>query len=199
MQNIPRLLAAGLIMTTVGFGSASATTLFSDDFQGTLSQWAAGSSGQIVNDPLGSGKALDFTRTIGGGDLFQLAAVGSSTGNFHLSFDYLGNCAHGCGGFVGFNYLNGPEVWLAGSDNYPTPTPLVENGTWTQVALDFASATPIVLKLEDYNGTSDGGTPGNAFFRNLVLTDGAVDPAQAPFAVVPEPASAACCLPLWPG
>src|SRR5579883_2503521 len=73
-------------LTVVFFGSAQradATVLFSDSFQGTLSQWTGqhggSTSGVIVNDPLGGGgKALTFNSLDSGGDLFTIGTFSSA-------------------------------------------------------------------------------------------------------------------------
>ena len=184
MTKIKRLLLATATVAALGTtGQAQAATLFADDFSTDLSQWAPSSGGAIGVAP-GGGNALHFTRTIGGGDLFSAASFTSTNaGLFHLSFDYLGTCGMGqsCGGFIGFN--NPGETWLTGSGPYPTPFPITETYAWQTISFDFTAGSPITLKLEDWDGATDGGTPGNAYFRNLVLTDGAT--------AVPEPVSLA--------
>lgn len=154
---------------------ASAAVLFADDFQTDLSQWGSNASGVIVAAP-GGGNALSFTTTRGGGDLFGASGFAATGGNFHISFDYLGTCGgSSCGGFLGFN--NPAETWLAGSGNYPTPNPITETGTWQTISFDFSSASPIVLKLEDFSSASDYGAANNVFFRNLVLSEAVPEPA----------------------
>lgn len=176
-------ILAGIALAASLHTPVSATTLFADPFQTNLSQWNVGSNGVIVAAP-GGGNALAFTATKGGGDLFAATRISSANaGLFHLSFDYLGTCAAGqhCGGFIGFN--NPGETWLAGNTEYPAPHPITETYAWQTIAFDFTSASPITLKLEDFNGVSDGGAPRNALFRNLTVTDGVAN--------VPEPASLA--------
>ena len=168
-------LAAGIAT------SASAAPIFSDDFQGGLGQWNAGSSGQIVADPLGGGcNALNFANLGSGGDLFSTASYSSPTGMFILTFDYLGTCGGTeCGEFIGFNNIAG-ETWLAGGASYLTVSPITDTGAWQTASITFTSASAIQLKLEDFGGSGDH-APLNAYFRNLVLN-------AAP---VPEPASMA--------
>ena len=180
-----------LLATTVALAVAAqapAAVLFADNFQTDLSQWNAGSSGVIVAAP-GGGNALAFTNTIGGGDLFSASSIASPSGTYHISFEYLGTCTQGasCGGFLGFN--NPGETWLSGSGPYGNPHPIVETGSWQTISFDFTSATPITLKLEDWNGATDGPTPLNAYFRNLVITGSVPEPATwglmiAGFAIV---------------
>ena len=183
MTSYRTALLAGIALAFSLSAPASAAILFADPFQTDLSQWNPGSSAVIVTAP-GGGNALAFTATKGGGDLFAATSLSSSNaGLFHLSFDYLGTCGTGknCGGFIGFD--KPAETWLAGNTEYPTPHPITETYAWQTIAFDFASASPITLKLEDFYGVSDGGAPLNALFRNLTVTDGIAD--------VPEPASLA--------
>ena len=155
---------------------APAAVLFSDSFQTDLSQWSPSTSG-VINSTSG-GYALSFGTTTGGGDLRGLNTYASTGGHFHISFDYLGTCGqgqgHSCGGFLGFD--NPAETWLAGSGPYGTAHPISETGSWQTISFDFTSATPIRLKLEDWNGAGDSGTPGNAYFRNLVLSGSVPEP-----------------------
>ncbi len=176
-------ILAGMALAVSVSCPVAAAILFADPFQTNLAQWNTGSNGVIIDAP-GGGKALAFTRTKGGGDLFASKALSSSNaGLFHFSFDYLGTCKAGlnCGGFIGIN--NPGEKWLAGTPGYPTPHPITETYAWQTIAFDFTSATPIILKLEDFSGVTDGGAPLNALFRNLVVTDTVIG--------VPEPASLA--------
>ncbi len=168
-----------LLATAVALAAgtqASAAVLFADDFQTNLSQWSAG-SGVITAAP-GGGNALAFTQNIGGGDIFALTPITSATHNFHISFQYLGTCGEGqsCGGFLGFNNASG-ETWLSGSGPYPSVVPIVETGAWQTITVDFSSASPFTLKIEDWNGATDGPTPLNAYFRNLVVTGSVPEPA----------------------
>ncbi len=157
---------------------ASAAVLFSEDFQTDLTQWGPNNSGVIV-EVSGGGDALAFTQTIGGGDIFSASSFTAAGENFHISVQYLGTCGNGasCGGFLGFNNADG-ETWLEGSGPYPNPHPVTETGGWQTVSFDFHSASPITLKLEECSGATDGGVPGNAFFRNLVLSDSIPEPAS---------------------
>lgn len=174
MKRKALLLLTGLVMAS----QASATVLFADDFQTNLSQWNPG-SGVITAAP-GGGNALAFTATIGGGDSFALSPISAVSGSYTLTFDYLGTCGAGqsCGGYIGFNNGSG-ETWLSGSGGYPTTVPIIETGAWQTITVNFTSASPFTLKIEDWNGATDGPTAGNAFFRNLVVSSGGV----------PEPAT----------
>lgn len=167
-----------IVVASLGLASqASSAILFADNFQTNLSQFSSNTSGVIVAAPVGGGNALSFTQTIGGGDIFTANTFSSPTGNFHISFEYLGTCgASSCGGFLGFN--NPAETWLAGSGNYPTAHPITETGGWQTISFDFASSSPIRLKLEDFTGANDGGAANNVYFRNLVLSGAVPEPAS---------------------
>ncbi|MFO1265954.1 MAG: hypothetical protein U1F67_03655 [Rubrivivax sp.] len=69
VQRFHRLVAAGrLAAASLGFNAAQAT-VFSDNFEGTLSQWSAIGSGVIVADPLNGANALSFRQSGSGGDI----------------------------------------------------------------------------------------------------------------------------------
>jgi hypothetical protein len=174
------LSALSLCIGSLVSANASATVLFSDSLQGSLSQWGTNHSGVIIADPLVSGgHALAFTASMGGGDIFTLNSFTSTTaGKFVLSYDYLGIGAGG--GYVGFNNPN--ETWLAGDGSYATPFKDLDTGTWQHMVLTFTSASAIQLKLEEWNGKNT--TPDQALFKNIVLTDANGAPAS-----VPEPSS----------
>ena len=168
------LFAAGLALAS----QSSAAVLFSDNFQTNLAQWAPNTSGVIVAAP-GGGNALAFTQTIGGGDIFTANSISSANGQFHISFEYLGTCAQGqsCGGFLGFNNASG-ETWLAGSGPYASSNPITETGAWQTIAFNFTSLSALTLKIEDWNGATDGPTAGNAYFRSLVISGAVPEPAS---------------------
>ena len=168
--------------------SASAAVLFSEDFQsGSLAQWTDG-NGQIVSDPLDSSnnnKVLNFTSRNSAGDIFSTDALFSSnSGQFTLSFDYLGD-NNNSGGFIGYSQsFPGGHVWLAGSDTDYTGTSLwqdnlagsitdrilVGDGNWQSYSFTFTSTiNPIHLMIEDFLGSDN--VAGNAYFDNIVLTD----------------------------
>ena len=175
MKRYAALLLAGLAFAS----QASATVLFADAFQTNLAQWGPNNSGVIVAAP-GGGNALAFTATVGGGDIFTANPIsGGNGGNYTLKFDYLGTCAQGlqCGGFIGLNNANG-ETWLAGSGPYPTLSPIIETGAWQTITVNFNSASPFKIKIEDWNGANDGPTPGNAYFRNLTVSGAVPEPSS---------------------
>ena len=167
-------------------GTASATTLFSDNFQGGLSQWGTLGSAVIINDPLVSGgRALAFNMPYGGGDMFSAGSFSSSTSNtFVLSYDYLGLGAGG--GYVGISNANGK--WYSGDGSYQTPFHNPDTGSWQHVSFSFTSSSPVQLMLEQWDGQNH--TPRQALFKNLVLTD----TNGASVAAVPEPGTYAMLL-----
>jgi len=76
-----------------------------------------------------------------------------------------------CGGFIGYEP---GDVWLAGTDygGYPGLLLLLpDTGRWKRFTIVFSGPTTIALKLEDWGGS--GGVPGDAYFDNILLTDGA--------------------------
>ena len=174
-----KIKVLGAIIGAALASQAQAVVVFSDTFGTDLSQWNGGSSGAIVAAP-GGGNALAFSHNGSGGDLFAANPISSPSGVFHISFEYLGTCGQGtsCGGFIGFNSASG-ETWLSGDGPYPSSQPIVPTGSWQTFSFDFTSSSPFILKIEDWAGASDGPTPGNAYFRNLTISSGAV----------PEPAT----------
>lgn len=168
-----------LLLATTSITNAA--TLFSEDFESGLGQWNdayQGNNAQIVADPFNaSNNVLNFTALRGGGDLFSSNAFTSTTSNsFILSFDYLGTCGTGnCGGFIGIssNAGAGSHTWLGGTtvgsnNNYNDLLP--DTNSWEHVSIAFTSPLSAVhLMLEDWSGS--GGSAGDAFFDNIVLTD----------------------------
>ena len=160
-----------LITAAISVAStASATTLFFDDFESGLGQWSTapggvtpGFGGTIVSDPLESDNALTFNQLDGAIDIWT-DVISNPTGNYILSFDYLGTCTNGnCGGFI-WNSITG---WNGTTTPYPDTLP--DTGSWESVTLSFSGATSIRLGLEDWIGSY--GTYGDAFFDNIELTD----------------------------
>jgi len=163
---------------------ALGTTLFFEDFESGLSNWYGKSGGShhgiTVGDPLQSDSALTFTELNAAGDIFTQDVFTSPTGNYILSFDYLGTCGgSNCGGFIGYSYgLPGYHVWLGGTGGgYPDLLP--DTGQWEHVIISFAAGSNIHLMLEDWSGS--GGEAGDAFFDNILLTD-----EFGPTAPIPE-------------
>jgi hypothetical protein len=163
------LLLFGIITFSLP-GVVFSATLFSDKFESGLGGWTTVGSGVIVLDPLISNNhALSFTNFSAAGDIFS-RLIDNKTGNYILSFDYLGTCSsNNCGGFIGYNP---GDVWLGGTDpsGYSSPiTILPDTGNWERVTIVFTGPTTISLKLEDWFGS--GGIPGDAYFDNILLTD----------------------------
>ncbi len=175
---------------------------FSDDFEGTLSQWTGLYGGPyeaaIVPDPLnsGHGNVVTFTALHNARGLIATANELSFTGPFVISFDYLGlpglgGTAGDLGGFVGVTRsLLDPgnegtgHIWLAGTqDDYPGPpglvTTLIDDGAWHHYTIQ-SSAVPFssfYMMFEDF--AYPAGVPGDAFFDNITVTP------------VPEPSAVA--------
>jgi hypothetical protein len=180
---LKKLLIASTLATSLVATSSSALTLFYEDFESDLSQWGSANgifSGVIVDDPLnpGSNKAVTFTQLWGGGDI-TTPWIHNPTGQYTLSFDYLGTCGHSdCGGFI-WNDITG---WNGTNGQYPDTLP--DTGKWEHLSFTFSGAHMTRIFLEDWNGS--GGFAGDAFFDNIELTD-----ANGSTRAVSEPASIA--------
>lgn len=170
--------------------SASATTLFFDDFEGTLSQWTGvyaymGPTSAIVADPLQGDHAL-LAGLNSGGDIRTIAPITSATGNYIVSFDYLGSAVPGStpGDFGGFLFWTGTWEWLGGSSGaYGYANNLIDDGQWHSYSFALSSAPGNSIYIEDWIGS--GWVGGDAFFDNVRVTD-EFGPTAAP---VPEPAT----------
>lgn len=158
--------------------SALGATLFFEDFEADLSAWygknGGSHNGVIVNDPLSSDYALTFSALDAGGDIFTQDIF--PTGNYILSFDYLGTCGDDdCGGFIGINYAvpGSGGLWLAGttvgSGVNPYPDILPDTGQWEHMSIAFSASQNFHLMLEDFSGS--GGTYGDVYFDNILLAD----------------------------
>ena len=177
--------------------------LFTDDFESDLSQWVGkgGSShnGQIVTDPLDSGnQVLNFTNLVGGGDVFSIDPLLSTSGEYRLSFDYLGIAQAGStpnnlGGFAGYSFgLPGLAIWLAGTGtsrnlhvapNQKTEVLLLkDDGSWHSYEFTFQTPNAVRIMLEDFIGS--GGIAGDAYFDNVSL-----EAIGAASVSIPEPST----------
>ena len=172
--------------------SAYGTTLFFEDFETDLSNWTGKLGGShhgiIVSDPLESDNALTFTALNEFGDIFTQNVFTSPTGEYILSFDYLGTCGGSdCGGLIGYSYeliATSYTMWLGGTGGgYPELLP--DTGQWEHVTIPFTAGSNIHLMLEDW--TRSGGIAGDAYFDNILLTDGLGPSPSA--SSVPEPAT----------
>ena len=152
--------------------------LFTDDFESDLSQWVGkgGSThnGQIVTDPLDSGnQVLNFTKLVGRGDVFSVDPLLSTSGEYSLSFDYLGIAQEGStpnnlGGFAGYSFgLPGNHIWLAGTSGSAGTTILKDDGSWHSYEFTFQTPNAVRIMLEDFIGS--GGIAGDAYFDNVSL------------------------------
>ncbi len=189
-----KIFNTALVLSAAFAGAASATTLFSENFEGNLAQWSpstyyAGASAVIVADPVEADKAVHFGVLNSGGDIIATTGQTSASGQYILSFQYLGLPGHGgnpgdLGGFIGYAYgFPGSHVWLAGTINGYASTDLVDDGTWHDYSINFTAGSGIHVMLEDFIGSN--GAPGDAYFDNIVLSDGN-GPSPA---AVPEPST----------
>ena len=188
MKNFLTVLALTCLLGSAG--SASATTLFSEDFEGTLAQWNPNHNGQIVLDPLGSGgHVLNFSTVYAGGDIFSSTSISLVVGQtYTIGFDFYGvkGSDTSSGGFAGLTQGSDTTkgAWYAGSYLYPSLLPggfvLDDAATgWVHYAYTFVapitipngSGTPqtsIRLMFEDFSGA--GSHPANAYFDNITVT-----------------------------
>jgi len=189
-------LATALILTFAGAAQATPLSAFSEDFEGTLAAWTDITPGSpqaaIVADPLRAGNhALSFTTLGSGGSIYTTDAI-TTTGQFTVSFEYLGLAQHGSnpgdiGGFFGISQaFPGNHSWIAGSIDGYGPINLIDDNTWHTYNLTFSSpiGQTVHLMYEDFVGS--GGVAGDAYFDNVRFNDSAVAPARLPNAV-PEP------------
>ncbi len=200
----PFLTLVSVLGLVLSFGNpASAITLFFEDFESDMSNWfgtGGGShNGIIVPDPLGgSNNVLTFTATNAAGDIFTQDTFSSQGNRYNLSFDFLGTCnGPDCGGFIGFSKgMPSSHGWF----NYSYP--MGSSAGWQHVSIDFtpgdanamiagsphyiyynnagglfSANDPIHIMVEDWYGP--GGPAGDAFFDNILLTDGS-GPSPAP-------------------
>lgn len=191
------LAMLGLIVLTVTSAKAS-TALFSDTFQGDLSQWQQNTSGVIVPDPLvPGGSALAFSQTNGGGDLFSPLIPGTGAGAFTIGFEVLGNCGQssGCGAFLGIQQTVGGENWLTSDTNFGGLADQFEDTpAWQWVTFSFTADSPFQIKLEDFAGSPSAfaytpQTGASVYFKDLELYSGDVDLSGPALSAVPEPTS----------
>ena len=145
---------AGLILAAPV--PCSATTLFSDTLQDTLSQWTnPAGAGEIVAPP-GGGNALTFDQLQGGTNMLTTqSSFTSGTGSFTITFEIYANCGHtsGCGAFL----------WAAGSSpsssgftlsdtSFGSIPQFADPSGWETVQYTFAGTTT-QLAFEDWNSS----------------------------------------------
>lgn len=193
--------ALALLATTALSATAATVPAFAENFEGSLSAWTGINNGAIteaaiVVDPLNSGNhVLGFTKLGSGGSIYTVDTIATTTGQFTVSFDYLGLARAGSkagdlGGFFGISQsFPGAHQWVAGTGSYPAPIELVDDGQWHTYTLTFNTAigSTVRLMFEDYMGS--GGVTGDAFFDNIQFN--ASNVAPAPLNDVPEPGSLA--------
>jgi hypothetical protein len=190
-----------LLATTAFSASAANVSAFSETFEGNLSAWTGINNGAItqaaiVVDPLNSNNhVLGFPVLGSGGSIYTVDTIATTTGQFTVSFDYLGRARQGSvagdlGGFFGIsqNYP-GTHQWVAGTGSYPAPIDLIDDGQWHTYTLTFNTTigSTVHLMFEDYVGS--GGVTGDVFFDNIQFN--ASNVAPAPLNGVPEPGSLA--------
>lgn len=179
MMKMNRNFPLALLLTASGGLSAapvSASVLFSDSLQGTLSNWTDTYHDVSIVAAPGGGKAATWSSVEGGGDLFTNSSFSSSTGSFTVSFQVYGNCGHTseCGLFL----ATAPpytDDWVLSDTPYSDPTygqianfPEINQG-WEEVSYTFGGSS-IYLDFEDWAGSSYSGA--NSFYlRDIVLTN----------------------------
>jgi hypothetical protein len=208
-----KVSTATLLAAAALTSSASAATLYSDNFERVTGINSAGFSytgqgGLVANmhgfidvnpdptPPNTSAGVLSFTQTNSGGDTFTSAAFAVTPGEtYTLSFDYYGELptspdpgANGNGGFIGLSDgFPGNHYWLAGT-----------NLAFTGGGLNIV-AVPIGTQLvddDDWHSYSILFTPGAGVTNlHIMLEDFTLRPGDAYFdnlAInsVPLPASA---------
>lgn len=199
MRLKPFSIAVALLAGST-LASATTVTAFSENFEGTLAAWTGIGGGAItqaaiVLDPLnGSNHVLGFPQLGSGGSIYSSNFI-TTTGDFTVSFDYLGLPRSGSvpgnlGGFFGISQATpGNHYWVAGTGSYPAPIGLIDDGAWHTYTLTFSSPIGQTVRLmyEDFVGS--GGVTGDVFFDNIRFNDSSVTPA--PFGGVPEPSGLA--------
>lgn len=199
IQKIWVIGVLSLAIVVISLGNAVAAILFTDDFEGDLSQWVGiyGGThhGMTVNDPLVSGNhVLTFFERSSAGDVFTLQQFNLITGQpYRVSFDYLGlagpaSIPGSLGGYAGMSEeFPGRHLWYYGTAGSSGASGiLVDDGQWHPY--DYYFTAPVVftehgsgegndirLIFEDF--LESGGMARDAYFDNVSLS------------VVPEPAT----------
>lgn len=195
---IYRLTSAFILAATLPITPAQAVPLsaFSENFEATLAAWTdinpSNPEAVIVADPLRTGNhVLSFARLGSGGSIYTTDTI-STSGQFTVSFEYLGLARQGSnagdiGGFFGVSQaFPGNHYWVAGTIDGYGPINLIDDNTWHTYTLTFSSpiGQTVHLMYEDFVGS--GGIAGDAYFDNIRFNDTSVAPAPFPNAV-PEP------------
>jgi len=193
-----KLKLCAILVSAALATSASAKTLWMDDFENGLTKWvgknnaSATSFGKIENDPVnaGHGKVVTFPSKVIEGAIFSTFSVNHKELKkpLRLEFDYLGipnrgGVAGDLGGYIGYakNPNPGPgsenHRWVGGTnpnysiykgDNY---IHIEDDGKWHHYVVDLSATDfpDFQLMLEDYEYAN--GVAGDAYFDNIVLTD----------------------------
>lgn len=198
-------LASAFALTLILSSHAQAATVsaFSEDFEGTLAAWTdrtpATPQSTIVADPLRAGnRVLSFTTLGSGGSIFTTDVIGTTSGTFSVSFDYLGLATPGdndgdLGGFFGISTNFNPQSylvdhdWIAGTGSFPAAIHLIDDNQWRTYTLIFSSRVgqPVHLTFEDFGGS--GPVAGDVYFDNIRFNDSEVVPLPFTPHNVPEP------------
>lgn len=190
-------LCAMLVGATLAT-SATAKTLWMDDFESGLGKWVGKSNAASANfarledDPVnaGHGKVVTFPTKVIEGAIYTVMSFKHKELKkpLRLEFDYLGmpnrgGVAGDLGGYIGYakNSSPGPGAenhrWVGGTnpnysiykgDNY---IHIEDDGKWHHYVVDLSATDfpDFQLMLEDYEYA--GGVAGDAYFDNIVLTD----------------------------
>jgi hypothetical protein len=198
---IKLFVASALAIAVSCSASAATVSAFADNFENGLSQWVdrnpSSPEAGIFVDPLNaSNHVLGFNTQGSGGSIYTIDLV-TTTGQFTVSFDYLGVPSRGgvagdLGGFFGISQdFPGSHYWVAGTqDGYGQQFLLDDDGTWHHYSVTFSSPVgqSVHLMFEDFVGS--GGVAGDAYFDNIQFNDAQVAPAPLGNSV-PEPGSLA--------
>jgi hypothetical protein len=204
MQHFARRLLPALVAALVlaaPLAHAAPVSLFSETFEGPLSQWSVHEQDAFIAvDPLqGGNHVLDFARIRSGASATSLVTV-RSAGNFTLSFDYLGvaragSVAGDLGGTIGISAKDDDQgpLWLGSTGAGSTLLDLVDDGLWHTYSVTFASTVGPSVRLVLKDASSSRGVAGDAYFDNIVLREAALVPSSPVSSVnaVPEPSSLA--------
>lgn len=192
-MTLRRILGPVVLLLVLTGGASAAAPLFSEDFEsGLAAKWTgknqSGTSAVIVADPVrDANKVLSFTRIASAGDVFSQPLRVGKAKRYRLKFDFLGKPGT-AGGIIGIA-LGTPDHhrWLAGmagGQGAGEKNPMVADGAWHTYKIDFSPGdhtwftpdggkavdpgpiTSLRLMLETHFGT-----PGDAYFDNISLTE----------------------------
>jgi hypothetical protein len=188
--------------------TASAATVFSEGFEGSLAEWTGrgggSTSGVIVGDPIRpANRVLSFGALGSGGDIFSKTIAVTKSADYRLSFDFLGQPDAG-GGIVGVALgTPGHHRWLAGTAGprgAGEVNPLILDGKWHRYAIEFSPGDHTWFTFDGGSAVDPGaitslrimieqnwGTPGNALFDNVALSTPPPDEPLPPVAGPPDP------------